>query len=418
MSAAPPVSDRPAAIRDLLRHRNYCLFLAGDFVSLLGNWTQRIAIGWLTWQLTESTSWLGIIAFADLFPSVVLSPFGGVLADRGEPRRICFNTQSVAMVHATALFVCSATGLLNIWLLVVLVTLRGSIAAMNQPARFALIPSLIPRDHIPIAMATNSVSFNLARFIGPAIAGLVIVRFGVSGAFAVNAISYVALLIALGMIDVVPVKRETHARPSMMGQIVDGYRYVSRHAGVGPILLLFAMGSLLVRPLTEMLPGFADGVFKEGAAGLAWLTAAMGIGATLGGVLMVRRNRLDQILQATNISLAVMAVAGLLFAVAPFFWLAVALTLTVGCAISVNGIGTQTLTQSAVDDDMRGRVMSLYGTLFRAGPAVGAVVIGAIGDHIGLAWPTAAGALICGGVWIWSIRHRAAIKAALMPPQA
>ncbi len=415
MSVQSPA--RPASLRALLRQRNYCLFLTGDFVSLLGNWTQRIAIGWLTWQLTESTTWLGIIAFADLFPSLVLSPFGGVIADRGEPRRICFNTQSVAMLHAITLFVCSATGLLNIWLLVVLVALRGSIAAMNQPARFALVPSLIPRDLLSIAMATNAVCFNLARFVGPAIAGLVIVRFGVSGAFAVNAISYVALLIALGMLDVAPVKREARAKQSMGIQILAGYQYVSRHAGVGPVLLLFAIGSLLVRPLTEMLPGFADGVFKQGAAGLAWLTSAMGIGATLGGVLMVRRNRIDQVLQATNISLAVMAVAVLLFAVAPSFWLAIALTVTAGCAISVNGIGTQTLTQSAVDDAMRGRVMSLYGMLFRAGPAVGAVVIGVIGDHIGLAWPTAAGAVICGGVWIWSIRKRAAIKAALMPRQ-
>jgi len=417
MPADSPALDRPIGIRDLLHQRNYCLFLTGDFISLLGNWTQRIAIGWLTWQLTESTTWLGIIAFADLFPSVVLSPFGGVIADRGDPRRISFHTQTIAMLHASALFVCSATGLLNIWLLVFLVTLRGSIAAMNQPARFALVPSLIPRDLLSIAMATTAVGFNLARFVGPAIAGLVIVRFGVSGAFAVNAVSYVALLIALWMLDVVPVKREAHSKQSVGTQIVAGYQYVSRHAGVGPVLLLFAVGSVLVRPLTEMLPGFADGVFKEGAAGLAWLTSAMGIGAMLGGILMVRRNKLEQVFQAISVSLAVMSAAVLLFAFTPSFWLAIALTVTAGCAISVNGIGTQILTQSAVDNDMRGRVMSLYGVLFRAGPAIGAVVIGIIGDHVGLAWPTAVGALACGVVWVWSIRHRAAIKAALLPSQ-
>jgi predicted MFS family arabinose efflux permease len=276
---------------------------------------------------------------------------------------------------------------------------------------------LIPRDLLAIGMATNAVGFNLARFIGPAIAGLVIVRFGVSGAFAVNAASYVALLIALWMLDVAPVKREARAKQSVGTQIVAGYQYVSRHAGVGPVLLLFAVGSLLVRPLTEMLPGFADGVFKEGAAGLAWLTSAMGIGATLGGVIMIRRNKLEQVLQAISISLAAMSVAVLLFAFTPSFWMAVALTVIAGCAISINGIGTQVLTQSAVDNDMRGRVMSLYGVLFRAGPAIGAVVIGVVGDHVGLVWPTAAGALACGIVWVWSIRHRAAIKAALLPSQ-
>jgi len=416
MSAA----DAPGSIRDLLKQRNYCLYLSGDFVSLIGNWTQRIAIGWLTWQLTESTTWLGIIAFADLFPAVILSPIGGVIADRGDPRRISLNTQSMAMLHASTLFVTSAVGILDIWLLLALVTLRGSIAAINQPARFALIPSLIPRELLPTALASNAVLFNLARFIGPAVAGLVIVKAGVSGAFAVNAASYFALLAALWMIDVTPIKRVTQAKTSMGAQVTAGYQYVSQHGGLGPLLLIFAIGSILVRPLTELLPGFADGVFNEGAAGLAWLTSAMGVGAMMGGVLMIRRNALDQVFQATIISLAVMCVSVLLFTLAPSFWAAVGLVAITACAISVNGIGTQTLAQSAVAGEMRGRVMSLYGVLFRGGPAIGAVVIGAVADHTGLAWPTAAGALLCLGLWLWAMRHRRGIKKALigaMPSQ-
>lgn len=410
MSAA----DAPGSIRDLLKQRNYCLYLSGDFVSLIGNWTQRIAIGWLTWQLTESTTWLGIIAFADLFPAVILSPIGGVIADRGDPRRISLHTQSVAMLHASTLFVTSAAGILDIWLLVVLVTLRGSIAAINQPARFALIPSLIPRELLPTALASNAVLFNLARFIGPAVAGLVIVKAGVSGAFAVNAASYFALLAALWMIDVVPMKRVIQAKTSMGAQVTAGYRYVSQHRGLGPLLLIFALGSILVRPLTELLPGFADGIFNEGAAGLAWLTSAMGVGAMMGGVLMIRRNALDQVFQAAIISLAVMCVSVFFFTLAPSFWAAVGLVTVAACAISVNGIGTQTLAQSAVAGEMRGRVMSLYGVLFRGGPAIGAVAIGSIADHTGLAWPTAAGALLCLGLWLWAMRHRRGIKEALL----
>jgi len=410
MSAA----NTPVSVRALLKQRNYCLYLSGDFVSLIGNWTQRIAIGWLTWQLTESTTWLGIIAFADLFPAVILSPIGGVIADRGDPRRISLITQGLAMIHASTLFVTSAAGILDIWLLVVLVTLRGSIAAINQPARFALIPSLIPRELLSTALASNAVLFNLARFIGPAVAGLVIVQNGVSGAFAVNAVSYFALLAALWMISIPPIKRAAQAKASMGAQVTAGYRYVSQHTGLGPLLLLFAIGSILVRPLTELLPGFADGVFNEGAEGLAWLTSAMGVGAMVGGLLMIRRNALDQVFQATTISLAVMCVSVILFTLAPSFWAAVGLVAVAACAISVNGIGTQTLAQSAVAGEMRGRVMSLYGVLFRGGPAIGAVAIGVVADHTGLAWPTAAGALLCLGLWLWAIRHRRGIKNALI----
>ena len=132
--------------------RNYRIYAFGDFVSLIGNWAQRVAIGWLTWQLTGSVTWLGLIAFADLFPSVALAPLGGVIADRGDPRSISFNTQMVQMAHALALCILTVTGLMGIWLLLALTVARGALAAVNQPARLSLVPSLLPREYLPAAI--------------------------------------------------------------------------------------------------------------------------------------------------------------------------------------------------------------------------------------------------------------------------
>lgn len=410
------ILSKPVTLRELFKERNYCLYTAGDSLSLIGNWTQRITIGWLTWQLTGSATWLGIIAFADLFPSVVLSPVGGVVVDRGDPRHISLVTQAAAMLHAVVLLALSIFGVLDIWLLLMLVAMRGSIAAINQPARLSLVPSLVPREYLSIALAANSVFFNLARFIGPAIAGIVIVNYGVSGAFAVNALSYLGLLLALLLIDVRPAERKVGGPRSLCRQVAAGYQYVSRHQGLGPLLLIFAAGTTLVRPITELLPGFADGIFNEGASGLAWLTSAMGVGAMLGGLLMIRRNTFEQTFSSTGLSLLAMCFSAIMFSLAPSFWVALGLLVVVGGAISVNGIGTQTLIQAAVENDMRGRVMSLYGMLFRGAPAVGALLMGVAADYVGLRWPLAFGATLCLIIWFCSLRHRIKIKNALLSP--
>ena len=407
----------PVTLRDLLRQRDFCLYTAGDLFSLIGNWTQRITVGWLTWEMTGSATWLGLIAFMDLFPSVVLSPLGGVIVDRGDPRRISLITHAMAMLHACILLMVSMTGLLDIWLLAFLVAIRGSIAAINQPARLSLVPSLVPRGYLPMALAANSVVFNLARFVGPAVAGVVIVQYGVSGAFALNALSYLGLLLALMVIDVSPPVRDDRAR-SFASQVVAGYEYVSQHQGLRPLLIIFATGTVLVRPIIELLPGFADGIFNAGASGLAWFTSAMGVGAMLGGLIMIRRSALEQTFGAVGVSLGIMCISAILFSLAPSFWIALMLLVVLGGAISVNGIGTQALIQAAVENDMRGRVMSLYGMLFRGAPAVGALVMGTAADYVGLRWPMFVGAILCLGVWAWSLSRRNLMKNALLgqPP--
>lgn len=408
---------RDHAFIQVMQHRNYRLYSIGDGVSLLGNWTQRVAIAWLTWELTQSGMWLGIVAFADLFPAVIFSPIGGVIADRGEPRRISMSTQSLQMLHALLLFLLTWMEWMDIYLLVFFSALRGALAAINQPARMSLVPSLIPRQDLSVALAINSILFNIARFVGPAIAGTVIVASGVSGAFAFNAATYVVLVWALWAIDVKPQQRESHKeRRGLFSQVTAGYAYVSAHPGIGPLLLIFTAVTVLARPIVELLPGFADGIYERGAHGLAWMTSMVGLGAMVGGVSMVRRSDTARLVNAAVGSLVVLSASVLAFALIPSFWAGLALLFAFGFTSATSGVGTQTLTQSALDDAMRGRVMSLYGVIFRGGPAIGALLMGVASEHLGLQAPVAIGAGICLLVALWAVSKRQDLETYLHKP--
>jgi MFS family permease len=420
VSSAPAGRARSAlrgsTFVQVMAHRNYLYYSIGDGVSLIGNWTQRVAIAWLTWELTHSGLWLGIVAFAELFPAVVFSPIGGVIADRGDPKRISMTTQCWASLLSMALFLLTWTGWMDIYLLATLSAVRGALAAVNQPARMSLVPSLIPRADLPVALAINSVLFNLARFVGPAIAGAVIVAGGVAAAFAINAATYLVLIWALWMIHVPPQTREHKGPRGFFSQITAGYSYVSAHPGIGPLLLIFAAATVLVRPITELLPSFADGIYGRGAQGLAWMTSAVGLGAMLGGASMIRRSDTAKLVKAAVGSLMLLSASTLAFALVPSFWVGLLLLFAFGMTTSSSGIGTQTLTQSAVDDDMRGRVMSLYGVIFRGGPAVGALLMGGLSEHLGIQIPVAVGAGVCLLVALWATTKREALVTHLRKP--
>src|SRR4249920_1963873 len=195
-----------------LRNANFGLYSAGSAVSLVGMWMQRIAIGWLTWEMTKSGLWLGIVAFADFFPVLLIGPIAGAAADRWDRLRVVKTSQTISLVQATVLFALTASGHMNIGLLVALTAFQGVIVAFNQPARLALVPSLVAQSDLGSAVAINSVIFNLARFIGPMLAGLAIVWSGVAAAFAANALSYIASLLALVSIRIVSPAPESSKR--------------------------------------------------------------------------------------------------------------------------------------------------------------------------------------------------------------
>jgi predicted MFS family arabinose efflux permease len=360
---------------------------------------------------------LGLVAFADLFPTVVIGPFGGALADRVDRLRTIRVAQTLIMAQSLILFLLTATGLITVPLLIALVLFSGVVIGFNQPARLALIPSLVPRPDLATAVAINSIVFNGARFIGPALAGLVIVGVGIAAVFALNALSFLAFLFALKHLRLPPL---APARPtgSMLAAVGEGLRYTRAHGGIGPILLLQAILAVSARPFFELLPGFAADVFARGASGLAILSSSVGIGAVVAGLWLAQRGGQLTVLVLVNSLLIALATLG--FALSGWFPLAIACVALAGFAMVVAGVGTQTLIQSAVEEHMRGRVLSLFGLIFRGGPALGALLMGAASELVGLQAPLAAGALLgvaaCALLW----RRRQAIAAGLQgaPPPA
>ena len=402
-----------------LRHRNFRIYISGNAVSLIGTWMQRTAVGWLTWDLTQSGFWLGVVACADLLPAVFVGPLGGVLADRFDRLRIVMAAQTVALLQAGALFALTAGGAIGVELLALLVLVHGVAMGFNQPSRLALMPGLVPPEALSTGIAINSVAFNLARFIGPAMAGLLIVTLGVAGAFAANALSFLVFLIALSRLRLSAAARglrraEGDSGASLLAELRDGIGYALGHPGIGPMLLLLATVSLGVRPFIDLMPGFAAEVFGGGAGTLALLSSTVGLGAVASGLWIARRGPggLTRLV-LVNALLAGLAILG--FVATDLLWFALISVALAGMALVASAISMQTLMQLAVDGRRRGRVLSLYGIIFIGGPAAGALVMGALSEVLGLRLPLAGGALLALLVWLRIWRRRQAIAAALEP---
>jgi MFS family permease len=387
-----------------LRNANLGVYALGSGVSLVGMWMQRIAVGWLTWQLTESGLWLGIVAFADFFPVLLIGPIAGAAADRWDRLRVVKVSQAISLLQAVALTVLTATGHMTVGLLVALTAFQGVLVAFNQPARLALVPSMVPQEDLAKAVAINSIVFNIARFVGPMLAGPCIVWWDVEAAFLGNALSYVAFLVALERIRIASTRVEPAKRPSFGKDIREGIRYTAAHPGIAALLMLLIATGIGGRPLTELLPGFAADVYRSGAVGLSILAAAIGGGAIFGGIWLGHRAHAGGLI---NVALGCVlggAVATAAAIATDSMWLAVPAVAVFGFCNSVAGISIQTAIQLAADRSMQGRVLGLFGLIFRGSPAIGALAAGLASAQFGLRWPVFAGVLLvvaaCAATWL------------------
>jgi predicted MFS family arabinose efflux permease len=388
-----------------LAHRNYRIYAGGNAVSLVGIWMQRVATGWLAWTLTHSGTWLGVMSMAEFFPVVFLSPLAGALADRRDRVGIIRVTQIAGSVEASLLAVLVYTNAITIELLFTLTLLLGVFNAMAQPSRLALIPTLVDRAALPSALAINAIIFNSARFLGPAVAGVVIAQISVGAAFAVNAMTYVAFLVAMTNLRGLPAL-PVGAAQGVLKASAEAYVYASRHPGIAPMLLLFTVTTIGTRGFVELFPGFADSVFGRGPEGLSMLTSTVGLGAICGALWMLLRPAITGLTRLVLANTLLISLAILAFTATDRFALALPCVFLAGTAMTIAGIGAQTLLQAAVDVRMRGRIMALYGMIFRAGPAVGAVLMGSLSERFGLRLPLAVGALVSCGFWAFSLSKR------------
>ena len=403
------------AIWATLKQPNFWRYIIGNGLSLIGTWMQRIAVGWLTWELTHSPTWLGIIAMADFFPVVLMGPLGGALADRHSRVKVMVLSQIGATGCALALFGLSFSGVLNEWHLVIFTALSGAAVGLNQASRLALAPSLVPRELLTTAIAVNSMVFNGARFVGPMISTAVISLWSIDVSFLINALSYAALIIALLSLRIERRKKRgtDSARQSILDDILEGLKFINGQTPIRLVIVVMTMTALCIRPVVDLLPGLTSDVFGKGADEFAILTASFGIGAILGGFWMARRGgREDQPVVAL---LGILGAAGAGVGLVSTTYYAVALPFTVmaGACMVVSGIGMQSTLQFVTPAAMRGRVLSLYGIIHIGGAGVGAFILGIVAEIIGLRAPiviaAALGLIIWFGVW----RRRAQIVDAL-----
>lgn len=403
------------AIWATLKEPNFHRYICGNGLSLIGTWMQRIAVGWLTWELTRSPTWLGIIAMADFFPVVLMGPLGGVLADRYSRIGVMVWAQVGAAICAVALFALSATGLLGIWHLAFLVFMTGIAMGLNQASRLALAPSLVPREKLTTAIAINSMIFNSARFVGPIISTAVISQWGIEFSFALNACSYMALIVALLSLDIPRRARRGADEParSIMDDIREGVAFIATHTPIRLIIAVMVMAALCLRPLVDLLPGLTADVFGKGADEFALLTASIGVGALIGGFWMARRGGVGDQPVIALLGVIASAATGIGVVATTSFAIALPFTTAAGFAMVVSGIGMQSTLQFITPAAMRGRVLSLYGIIHIGGAGVGAFILGLIAEVVGLRPPIVIAAVLGAAVWYLVWRHRGIIVADL-----
>jgi MFS family permease len=380
-----------------LSNRNFLIYLCGSTVSLHGLWIYRVALGWFTWQLTGSELWVGIVAFTQFAPAVFFGPLFGVLADRFDRRKASILINSGSVLNMVQLSSLTFLGHTDITVLAATSLIQGVLDGAHTPVRMSLVPSIVSREQLQSAIASASISFNVSRFVGPAIAGFIIANWGVGTAFAVNSVSYLAIVGAVMLVNVNPRARKSRATGDVWAELMDGVRYTLSHPTIRSLLMTVAMASVLGRGALEMLPAFADAVFNRGASGLAILTSAIGGGSIATGLVLARHTGW---LSAGVVRIFVI-IAGLLivvFGANDQFWVAIPTIVLLGVSLSLVGVGSQILIQTLVDDEIRGRVSSLWGMIAFGGTAFGSLIVGSAASAFGLQLIVMITGLLCAGM--------------------
>jgi len=376
-----------------LRHRNFRLFFGGQLISLIGTWMQSVAQSWLIYRLTHSALLLGAVGFAGQIPIFFIAPVGGHLADRVDRRRIIIVTQSCAMILAFILAALTLSGRVREWHIIVLAALLGIVNAFDMPARQAFIVQMVEREDLMNAIALNSSMFNGARVVGPAVAGILVAAIGEGWCFFANAVSYIAVLAGLFMMTTprfVPKAMATSA----LQNIVEGLRFVANTAPIRALLLLLALVSFTGMPYAVLMPVFADRVLHAGARGLGILMGASGVGALAGSIMLALRSTVRGLGTWVAVSCTIFGATLIAFGLSRSLWLSVAILVPLGAAMMVQMSSSNTLIQSMVPDELRGRVMAAYTMMFMGMGPLGSLAGGTVADRVGAPIAVMAGGAI------------------------
>ncbi len=366
-----------------LKHRNFRLFFFGQGVSLIGTWMQQVAMLWLVYRLTGSPFLLGLVGFCTQVPSLLLAPLAGVFTDRWHLHRTIVVTQSLAMFQAAVLLVLTMTGVVAVWHIILLSVFLGLVNGFDIPARQAFLIQMVEgREDLASAIGLNSSMFNGARLVGTAIAGFLIAAMGEWFCFLLNAVSYAAVLVAL---LVMRVTRRAPAEPPqhvLLG-LWEGVRYAFGFLPIRTILLLLAAVNLAAMPLTVLLPVFAAAVLRGGPHTYGLLTAAMGLGALAGALLLASRKTVLGLGRQIAWASGAFGLSLIAFSFSKVVWLSLVFLVISGFTMMMTTAASNTILQTIVDDDKRGRVMSFYVMTFLGMAPLGSLLAGSLASRIG-----------------------------------
>jgi MFS family permease len=398
-----------------LRAPNFRLFFSGQSISLIGTWMTRIATSWLVYRLTGSAWLLGIVGFMGQIPTFLLAPFAGVWVDRWNKRTVLVWTQALAAAQSLALAVLTLTHRITVRDILALSVLQGLINAFDMPGRQAFLVEMVDdKRDLGNAIALNSSIVNLARLIGPSLAGLVISLYSEGWCFLIDGVSYFAVIASLLMMQLRPLA-VVKSGDSIFQQLREGWQYVSRFLPIRNLLLLFAVVSLMGMPYTVLMPVFASQVLHGGPHTFGFLMGAAGVGALVSAVLLALRKTVKGLLRMVPISAALFGAGLVAFGLSHILWLSLTLMLVVGFGMMQGMAASNTIIQTLAPTDKRGRVMSYYTMAFVGMAPFGSLLAGGLAHAMSASWAVVLTGSCCilGAAWFW--RSMGAVREAMRP---
>jgi MFS family permease len=384
MKTGKPEKESP--IKTIFRsfqYRNYRLFFGGQSISLIGTWIQRIAVPWLVYHLTGSVFLLGVVGFAGQISTFLLSPFAGVMTDRWNRYYLLIATQVTAMIQAILLTILFYTHTITVWNIVLLSFFLGCINAFDVPARQSLVIDMVEkREDLGNAIALNSSMVNSARLLGPSIAGILIALTGEGICFLLNAISYLFVIISLLFMNVSP-KRQKKKKTYVMHELREGFSYVFRSAPIKYILSLLSVASLMGMSYTILMPVLAKEVLHGGSHTFGFLMGAAGLGALAGALYLASQKGVLGLGRLIPVAAALFGCGLVAVSFSHFFWLSMILMVVTGLGMMLQMAASNTMIQTIVDDDKRGRVMSIYTMAFMGVAPFGSFIAGSMAKIMG-----------------------------------
>lgn len=399
-ATTPSGRQLPYALR-ALRHRNFCLFFIGQFVSRTGYWMQGMAQGWIVYRLSHSSFMLGLVAFAGQFPTVLLGLFAGVVADRFSRYHVCLYTQILFMLQALLLGALTFSGWITVWQVFFLALVAGVLQTFEMPARQAFLQEIVGTDDLTSAIALNSALVNGARIIGPAFAGLLVAQFGEGACFSINGICYLAIIGGFLAMRLPAQATPLLSTGSTWAFIREGVAYAVQTPAIRLLLLLIGLLSLLGTPYTVLMPVFAKDILHGGPSAMGTLMGAAGAGAVVGVFFLARQRNTDTLGRFITSALLRFGIGLILFSFSRNFWLSLLLLPLVGSGFMVPMSAANTLLQTLTPAPLRGRVMSLFLMMFMGTPPLGSLLAGTLAPHIGTPLTVSLTGVGCLGAAAW-----------------